>query len=141
MRRLPLGVPCLHGDSLHPSQEDRLFRPSIRRSLALHLRIKSAATDLQHLTPDGYRPLRLVLSHQGLPQLNSLATQAAAFVNLSRSSRRRVFSSRRRWSSSCAGHKRPFPGKALSSRASCARCQRPRIVALSPKCRAASATP
>ena len=137
----PRGGPRLRRAGLPPRPEGGLCSPAIRRSVALHVGRKSAATDLQHCTHDGYRPPRLGLSPQGRPQLTSLAQKAAAFVHISRSMRRRFCSSRRQGSAACSGDTRPFPGKVLSSRASCSRLQRPSLVALLPTCRAALATP
>jgi hypothetical protein len=65
-------------------------------SLAVGIGVKAAATDVQHLTPHGHRPGLLVLQDEGLSHFDSLAKKPRAFFNISRSIRKRLFSSRHR---------------------------------------------
>ncbi len=63
-------------------------------------RIVAAARDLQNLTCQRNRPLIPVIQDELKPQFFSLAKKAAAFFNISRSIRRRLFSARSRLTSS-----------------------------------------
>ena len=137
----PSAVRRLRRDGRHPSQESRLCSFYPGGSVPLPIGLPSAATDRPSLTQDGDRPPPRVLGHTGIPALDSLATKAAVFLNISRALRRRVCSSRRRWSASGSGDNRPWPGNAPCSPASRARFPRPSLVALIPTCRAASVIP
>ena len=57
------------------------------------IRIKAAATDIQHLAQDRNRPGFLVLEDKGVSYLDSLAKKPRAFFKMSRSIRKRLFSS------------------------------------------------
>jgi hypothetical protein len=57
--------------------------------------VKAATTAVQHLTHHRHRPWLLVLNDEGLTHVDALTKKPRAFFNISRSIRKRLFSSRK----------------------------------------------
>jgi hypothetical protein len=136
----PITVTRLGMQRVHTPQQGHRVTLQPWCSLTLGLGGSSAATDLPPLTPPGTRPGLLVLDATGLSHVASLAQKPRAFVNISRAIRQRLCSARHRGHASWSSETRPCPGNAPVFVGSTSRFQRPRIVALRPRWRAASAT-
>src|SRR5215469_3691571 len=76
--------------------------------------VVAAAGHLQHLAHQPHRPLTAVRVDEAVLHSDSLAKKAVAFFKMSRSIWRRLFSARRRRSSSSRAGRLPLPGKAWS---------------------------
>ena len=109
--------------------------------MSRQVRLTPPATDVEHLAQDRNRPTVLRLGHQGRPPFHPLAQLPRAFLNMSRSIRSRLWSSRYRCHASWTGDTRPFPGKAALCCASTSRFQRPSVWGLISRWRAVSDTP
>src|SRR5437867_722086 len=96
--------------------------------------------NLQRFTEQADGPPVLVLVDEAVRHVASLAKNAAAFFRMSRSASSRLFSARRRWTSSSKGERLPWPGKACSPLSWRACFQLRRRFSLRPRERAASAT-
>src|SRR5439155_22742719 len=102
--------------------------------------VVAGGRDLKRLTQQTHGPLAAVLLDEGEGHVTSLAKNAAAFFEMSRSARRRLFSARRRRNSSWMAGSLPWPGKASAPLAWRACFQERRTVSWTPRERAASAT-
>jgi hypothetical protein len=136
----PITVTRLGMHRLHPRPQGHLVTIHPGCSVTLGIGVQSAATHRQHLTPHGQRPGLLVLDETGLSPVASRATKPRALCKIARAIRQRLVSSRTRWQASWSRDTRPCPGNAPCFVRSTARFQRPSLVALSPRLRAASAT-
>src|SRR5262249_6638684 len=96
--------------------------------------------DLQRCTQQADGPLVLVCLDEAEGHVASLPKNAAAFFRMSRSASRRLFSARRRRTSSSKGEGLPWPGKACSPLSWRACFQLRRRFSLMPREWAASAT-
>src|SRR5262245_40249575 len=97
----PIPVARLCSNRLDALQQLDLFTTACRGSLTPLVIVKSAATNCQYLTPHHDRPGLLVVGYEDVSQLDSVAKKAVAFLNISRSMRRRLTSWRNRRSASC----------------------------------------
>jgi hypothetical protein len=134
-------VTCAGRHRLDTGSQGACLRLNLSARLAREVVIKATAADLEHRTEPRHRPDPLMLGDQGISPLDSLAKSPRAFVNTSRSIRRRLCSWRSRCHASCSGETRPFPGNAACCVVSASRFQRLSILALLPRLRAVSPTP
>src|SRR5262249_6022813 len=102
--------------------------------------VEAGGGDPQRLAQRAHGPLRAVFLDEAEGHVASLAKNAAAFFTMSRSAWRRLFSARRRRSSSSTRGSLPWPGKAWSPLSWRACFQERRSVSWMPRERAASAT-
>src|SRR5438094_6373288 len=141
------GVPQLHGSIALPGlsvQLAHLLHQDTVRSSPPALRpsspgIVAAAAHLQHPAHPPDRELLDMVVDEGISQAESRAKYAAAFFKMSRSSRSRAFSRRRRVSSSALGARPPLPGNAASPWVSTSCCHLYRWLRRSPNSRATAA--
>jgi hypothetical protein len=89
----PITLARLRMNRFHPRQEGHFISINPGGSVLMGIRIKAAATDIQHLTQDRNRPGVLVLEDTGVSHLDSLAKKPRACFKMSRSIRKRLFSS------------------------------------------------
>src|SRR5208282_5233947 len=76
--------------------------------------VETTPAYFHHLTKQGNGIGLSLLPDEVESHFDSLAKKAVAFFNISRSMRRRLFSSRSLFISSCLGVMRPLPGKAAA---------------------------
>src|SRR5213594_1818392 len=101
--------------------------------------IVATAAHLQDRTHAANRELRHMLPDKGISQSDPRAKNAAAFLKMSRSSRRRAFSRRRRESSSVLWARPPLPGNDASPKVSTSCCHLYRWFRRKPSSRATAA--
>src|SRR5262249_8748440 len=102
--------------------------------------VVGGGADTQRLTEQADGPPALVLVDEAVGHVASRAKNAAAFFRMSRSASSRLFSARRRRTSSSRGARWPLPGKACSPLSSRACFQLRSRFSEMPRERAASAT-
>jgi hypothetical protein len=92
----PITLPRLCVNRSHTGQQGRRSMIPVSGRLSVGRGVNAAATDVQHLTQHGNRPCLLVLPDEGISHFDSLAKKPRAFFKISRSIRKRLFSSRNR---------------------------------------------
>ena len=92
----PITLPRLCMNRSHTSQQGHLVMIPPWGSLSPGIGLKAATTDVQHLIQHRNRPCLLVRHDEGISHVDSLAKKSRAFFKISRSIRKRLFSSRHR---------------------------------------------
>src|SRR5690554_774751 len=140
LRHAPGTVGVVRGFCQTPDTGQHLGTLRVRRSpLSPQIVVESTATDAQQPAKQLHRIGLPLLGNEPISQFDSFAKKAVAFFRISRSSFSCRFSDRSRRSSSCSGVSWPLPRNAWASSAWYSLIQRPSMVALMPRFRAASA--